>query len=578
MKEGKDEAPPLLLGDEGGGTLLLLRTPPSLLVGLDMAQWRVGKKFRGVRCIDRGCHFLHWTENDEIQTSSESSQDAQCTYTRMRVDEAIGSTGQRGEFIYFEEKQIVIREWSASLGRFLPLSEDETLRYAAGVERHDFIHGLGIYPRHMRAQWQALTSNISKQCVQRVEPIGRCLEAEGMPLTVREQELIRNSNSNGSNSSSSSSSRGGEEGLKKIGRHSQRVSFKRVDVEGEEEGEEEEPAPADEEDEAAREKKDKAEAAACKMFYLEVKPARAAAVSAAREAAAKARRSGSDAAAAAAAAAAAVTLQCTDRSDALMQLAAEHEEGWNAILGELEVAFIALVLGHHYPSFVHWKNLVELLASSEKAIYLYPDIFAKFLNAFYAQLEQAPDEMTQGALQEGDFLSSSCAALVETCYRIDREAAYRELLQNADRRRNTNKAMKQKDRTTAHQEQAATAAGDAAPAAAGSALSIPSMETQADIDAEASAKQRLQEMEEKYRLVEEAASRLFDLVKVLFIKATGGNDEDGISVSPLDEVLLALQGPDAPVIVDAEELEAVMTNADTNADSSLNDENCMQTE
>ncbi|KAL8454663.1 hypothetical protein Emag_001371 [Eimeria magna] len=549
-----------------------------------MAQWRVGKKFKGVRCIDRGCHFLHWTECAEAQSSSETPQEAECTYTRMRVDEAIGSTGQRGEFLFFEGKQIIIREWSCSLNRFLPLSEEEAMRYAAGVEHQDFIHCLGVYPRHMRAQWKALTSNISKECVRRVEPIGRCLEAEGMPLTAREQELIRNSNSSSNSSSSSSSNSSSsnsraEEGSKKTGRRSHRVSFKRADVEGEEveTEEEEEVVPLDEEDEAAREKKDNAEAAACKMFYLEVKPARAAAVSAARAAAAKARRGGSDAGAAAAAAAAAVTLQCTDRSDALMQLAAEQEEGWSAILGELELAFIALVLGHHYPSFVHWKELVELMSSSEKAVYIYPDIFAKFLNAFYAQLEQAPDEMTLGALQEGNFLSSSCAALMETCYRIDREAAFRELQKADEYQKSINKALKQTDKKLANpKRQLATAA---APAAAAPALPTPSEDTADAAEAEASAKKRLQEMEEKYRSVEEAASRLFDLVKIVF-KVTGGNNdnEEGMAISPLDEVLLALQGPDAPVIVDAEEVEAILATVPDGRCSQSTGDDAMQTE
>ena len=359
MSDRSDSAE-TLPGGGGSCTLLLLRTPPQLLVGLDMAQWRVGEKFRGIRSIDPGCHFLHWTENGMPQSQSDSPQGAECTYTRMRVDEAIGSTGQRGEFLYFKEGQIIIREWSASLSRFLPLSEDETLRYAVGVERQDFIHGLGLYPKHMRSQWRALTANISAACVSRVEPIGHCLEAQGMPLTAQEEGYIEQHTAGKKEHKS---------------RTSKRISFKRADV-GSDEEEEEQAAtqPAEEEDEAKRELRESAEAASCKMFYMDVRPARASAVRAAREAAAAARRSGSDAAAAAAAAAAAVTMQCTDRTDTLIQLVQENEEGWKAILGELQMAFIALVLGHHYPSLVHWRALVELISSSERAVYLYPGV------------------------------------------------------------------------------------------------------------------------------------------------------------------------------------------------------------
>lgn len=355
MSDTEEAAPEGQL--QGGGTLLLLRTPPQLLVGLDMAQWRVGKKFRGIRAIEPGCHFLHWTESCS-GAPADSDASGECTYTRMRVDEAIGSTGQRGEFLYFKKGQIIIREWSSSLGRFLPLSEDETLRYAAGVEHQDFIHGLGLYPGHMRCQWRALTSNISAACVSRVEPIGRCLEAQGLPLTAEEEAYI----------SRMQVTKGSTQSARK------KANLKRADSAAEM-GEDEElegPTQAADEDDAKREMKDSAEAASCKMFYMDVRPVRSSAVRAAREAAAAARRSGGDAAAAAAAA---VTMQCTDRTDTLVQLAKENPEGWMAVLGEAEIAFIALVLGHHYPSLLHWKELVDLLSSSERAVYLHPGTY-----------------------------------------------------------------------------------------------------------------------------------------------------------------------------------------------------------
>ncbi|XP_026191008.1 protein AAR2 homolog [Cyclospora cayetanensis] len=536
----------------GSCCLLLLKTPANLLVGFDMAQWRVGEKFRGIRGIDPGCHFLHWTESDSSGAPNRvhaETRESECPYTRMRVDEAIGSTGQRGEFLYFDgrENKIIIRQWDTLLSRYLPLSEEETLRYVAGVEHQDFIDGLGVYPQHMRAQWRSLTQHISAACVHRVEPIGRCLEAEGMPLTKGEEAFIQKhaeERKSRASKKSAAPSAGAREADEEGPLDTPTPSLKREDA-----------AAAEEANDAEKqESKDAVEAASCKMFYMDIRPPRSSAVSAARAAAAAARRSGVDAAAAAAEAAAVVTLQCTDRSDTLLQLLKEQEEGAKAILGELQMAFIALVLGHHYPSLLHWRALVELLSSSERAMYIQPDLFASFLNAFYSQLEQAPDEVTEGPLQEGSFLSSACAALLEICYSVDRSAAI-QTLKSAAVAENAAKALHPDDGTGSMsgevlvrrkegEQGSAAHAGDAS-----NAVYLAAAAAENELNASADAQVRA--LEPLYEEVEKAASRLCELARVLFKVTSGGGDWGEIST--LDEVLLALQGPDAPVIVSVEE-------------------------
>ena len=317
----------------------------------------------------------------------------------MRVEEAIGSTGQRGEFLYFSRScKVIVREWSTTFRRFLPLPDDETLRYIAGVYRADFFHNLGPYPQSMRAQWSSLTSHISAACVKRVEPIGSCLEAQGMPLTEEEQKMLQQHQQQQQQQLQQlqhqqqqrlklRKGRGTEEADKQI------LNFKKTD---EEETEEEEETDckekhqraktafgeeAEERHEKEREVREAAEAASCKMFYCDLKPAKTDAVRAARAAAAATRRSGGDAAAAAAAAAAAVTQQCTDRTDTLLQLIQELPEGYISLLGELQIAFIALVLGHHFPSLLHWRRLVDIFTTSERAVYLLPGSYAAAADA-----------------------------------------------------------------------------------------------------------------------------------------------------------------------------------------------------
>ncbi|OEH78170.1 hypothetical protein cyc_02487 [Cyclospora cayetanensis] len=489
----------------GSCCLLLLKTPANLLVGFDIAQWRVGEKFRGIRGIDPGCHFLHWTESDSSGAPNRvhaETRESECPYTRMRVDEAIGSTGQRGEFLYFDgrENKIIIRQWDTLLSRYLPLSEEETLRYVAGVEHQDFIDGLGVYPQHMRAQWRSLTQHISAACVHRVEPIGRCLEAEGMPLTKGEEAFIQKhaeERKSRASKKSAAPSAGAREADEEGPLDTPTPSLKREDA-----------AAAEEANDAEKqESKDAVEAASCKMFYMDIRPPRSSA-----------------------------------------------EEGAKAILGELQMAFIALVLGHHYPSLLHWRALVELLSSSERAMYIQPDLFASFLNAFYSQLEQAPDEVTEGPLQEGSFLSSACAALLEICYSVDRSAAI-QTLKSAAVAENAAKALHPDDGTGSMsgevlvrrkegEQGSAAHAGDAS-----NAVYLAAAAAENELNASADAQVRA--LEPLYEEVEKAASRLCELARVLFKVTSGGGDWGEIST--LDEVLLALQGPDAPVIVSVEE-------------------------
>ena len=186
------------------------------------------------------------------------------------------------------------------------------------------------------------------------------------------------------------------------------------------------------------------------------------------------------------------------------------------------------------------------------------------------QVEQAPDEFAEGPLQEGNFLMSCAAALLETCYSVDRAAARQALKQQqqqqtaeataaaargevvaAGRQRSKNAAdkyeIKKKEKTeidnqtedmqqdTAAEAEAAAAAQAAAAAAAAAA----------EAEVEEAVEARMQALEPKYKAVEAAASRLRDLVAVLFkLQTNEGN---------LEELLLALSGPDAPLVVEIED-------------------------
>lgn len=45
---------------ESGSALVFLDVPPGTEFGIDLVSWNVGQKFKGVKMIPDGVHFIYW--------------------------------------------------------------------------------------------------------------------------------------------------------------------------------------------------------------------------------------------------------------------------------------------------------------------------------------------------------------------------------------------------------------------------------------------------------------------------------------------------------------------------------------
>ncbi|CAD7946893.1 unnamed protein product [Amoebophrya sp. A120] len=87
-----------------------------------------------------------------------------------------------------------------------------------------------------------------------------------------------------------------------------------------------------------------------------------------------------------------------------------------ALLGELELAFVAFLLGQNYDAFEQWKKLLNLFCSCTELIAKQPVLYLEFLRTLYAQLQQAPEDFFIGgeSLDLSDnFLVHNAIQLVE---------------------------------------------------------------------------------------------------------------------------------------------------------------------
>jgi A1 cistron-splicing factor AAR2 len=111
-----------------------------------------------------------------------------------------------------------------------------------------------------------------------------------------------------------------------------------------------------------------------------------------------------------------------DKSAILTDLLASEWAGdHKQILGELQFAFVGFVLGESMKCFEHWKRLILLLCSSEKACSTHQDLYLDFIGTFasapvvtfYNQLKQLPDDFFVDALTAQSFLKVALQNLHE---------------------------------------------------------------------------------------------------------------------------------------------------------------------
>merc|ERR1712048_771137 len=82
-----------------------------------------------------------------------------------------------------------------------------------------------------------------------------------------------------------------------------------------------------------------------------------------------------------------------DRSKQLEEMVEREYAGDDlGVLGELQVAYVAFLLGQNCDAFDQWRTLLELLCSCDVAVTQRPELFADLLRTFFAQLSQAPSD------------------------------------------------------------------------------------------------------------------------------------------------------------------------------------------
>lgn len=159
---------------EEGAFLVFLDVPKGTEFGIDLNSWHVGPRFRGVKMIPPGIHFVFY--------SAVSKE---------------GQTAPRTGFFYnFKSREIVIKKWD----EYLEDIKDEPLN-AAEVERlqaniHDMDGYLGAYPYDSLKMWWALVNQVTESVLNRLQPLNKKISSASE--LVLDPSKVCSSGSNGS--------------------------------------------------------------------------------------------------------------------------------------------------------------------------------------------------------------------------------------------------------------------------------------------------------------------------------------------------------------------------------------------
>lgn len=125
------------------GILVMLDTPPNLQLGIDNTIWTVGQKFKGVKLIPLGTHFIHYK---------------------------LGF--KNGFFCHFtKERRIHVRRWHTFMEDYLPVEEAEAEQYCHAARMNDLDVYLGAYPFEQFSIWQQVSNYIDQHVLSKLDPI-----------------------------------------------------------------------------------------------------------------------------------------------------------------------------------------------------------------------------------------------------------------------------------------------------------------------------------------------------------------------------------------------------------------------
>lgn len=138
---------------EEGAFLVLLGVPQGTELGIDCKSWQVGPRFKGVKMIPPGLHFLHY-----------------CSVNPPSQGGEIGP--KTGLFVALKPREILLANWDPKeedLDFSASQNEEEVSRIRSNLKELDTF--LGPYPYEVMRKWVSLTDRLSHEVAMNLQPL-----------------------------------------------------------------------------------------------------------------------------------------------------------------------------------------------------------------------------------------------------------------------------------------------------------------------------------------------------------------------------------------------------------------------
>eukprot|EP01068_Selenidium_serpulae_P012108 Selendium_serpulae@DN5771_c0_g1_i1.p1 len=346
-------------------TIIVVDCPSGIHVGLDYLMWKTGSKFKGVQLIPPGPHFLFCSVEDTAST---------------------GVGLRTGKFLYLRPGEVVVRKWNDESESLDEVDETTHSAFAEGLRRGDFVTHLGSYAHEYREKWVQLTSHVTQLTLKRLEPIGGTVSSfsreyddtppkreeeqqatseaaqdQGADSQGARQTKTRRTASGALQAPATSSTKNNHQDIESF--NSECVGRPTGDGEN-------------------------------VFFFTTVPPAVIPHGASPSQ----------------------ITALSLDKSDVLEQIIVTTFKGnERELLGELQYAYIVLLLGQNYDGFEQWKSLLQLLCTCPGTASKKPTFFAEFIRVLYTHLDQAPHDLLSSDLTKSNFLTTCLLSLCEIC-------------------------------------------------------------------------------------------------------------------------------------------------------------------
>ncbi|KAF9105597.1 a1-alpha2 repression [Mortierella sp. GBA35] len=166
-----------------GAILLVLDAPQNQLeFGIDVNCWNTGPRFKGIKIIPPGAHFVYYSlhntktatptsQGDGGQGSSKDKKNEDNGTIEVTEGGTTGGDVRIGFWHQFESGEVVVMKWNAYNEELeLETDQDQLARYKAGIQEFDPY--LGSYPllppTSTYPAWLKLASHIKKSTIDSV--------------------------------------------------------------------------------------------------------------------------------------------------------------------------------------------------------------------------------------------------------------------------------------------------------------------------------------------------------------------------------------------------------------------------